>query len=157
MYYKNGDTMKKQVILGSLILLLGLLLGSKIYQTNLSLTDVFADGTTYYFLQEGIYTSKVILDENTKNINAKLIVEENSKYYVYLGITKSEEIATKLKKIYEQAGHQIYIKEIKLSNPEFESNVTQFDLLVNSATSNDEILTIEEVVLANYEEIVQKQ
>lgn len=149
--------MKKQVILGSLILLLGLLLGSKIYQTNLSLTDVFADGTTYYFLQEGIYTSKVILDENTKNINAKLIVEENSKYYVYLGITKSEEIATKLKKIYEQAGHQIYIKEIKLSNPEFESNVTQFDLLVNSATSNDEILTIEEVVLANYEEIVQKQ
>lgn len=149
--------MKKQLILGGFVLLLGLLIGSKIYQTNLSLTDVFADGTTFYFLQEGIYTSKIILDENTKNINAKLVVEENSKYYVYLGITKSEEIATKLKKIYEQAGHQIYIKELKLTNPEFESNVTQFDLLVNSATSNDEILTIEEVVLANYEEIVQKQ
>lgn len=148
--------MKKQLILGSLILILGLLVGNKIYQTNLSLSNVFSDGTTYYFLQEGAYTSKVILDENTKDLNVKLIVEDNSKYYVYLGITKSESIAKKLKSVYEQAGYQIYIKEIKLNNPEFESNVTQFDLLLNSATSKDEMLTIEEVVLANYEEIIQK-
>lgn len=149
--------MKKQLILGGLLLTLGLLVGNKIYQTNLSLTNVFSDGTTYYFLQEGVYTSKVILDENTKNLNVKLIIEDNSKYYVYLGITKSESIAKKLKSVYEQAGYQIYIKEIKLNNLEFESNVTQFDLLLNSATSKDEMLTIEEVVLANYEEIIQKR
>lgn len=148
--------MKKQLILAGLLLTLGLLISNKIYQTTSSLTNVFSDGTTYYFLQEGVYTSKKILDENTKELNAKLIIEESDKYYVYLGITKSASIAKKLKSIYEQAGYQIYIKELKLNNLEFESNVTQFDLLLNSATSTDEMLTIEEVVLANYEEIIQK-
>lgn len=149
--------MKKQIIFGAIILIIGLLIGNKIYKTNSSLTTVFSEGTTYYFLQEGIYTSKVILEENTKNINVKLIEEKNSKYYVYLGITKSEEIAKKLKKLYEEDGYQIYIKEIKLNNEEFDSNVTQFDLLINSTNNENEIMTIEEVVLANYEEIIKKQ
>lgn len=148
--------MKKQLILGGLLLTFVLLVGNKIYQTSESLTNVFSEGTTYYFLQEGVYTSKVILEENTKNLNVKLIIKDNSKYYVYLGITKSESVAKKLKNIYEQTGNQIYIKEIKLNNQEFESNVTQFDLLLNCATSKAEMLTIEEVVLANYEEIIQK-
>ena len=148
--------MKKQLILGTIVLIIGLILGNKLYKTNLSLTNVFSEGTTYYFLQEGIYTSKTILEENTNNINVKLIEEKNAKYYVYLGITKSEEIAKKLKKIYEEDGYQIYIKEIKLNNEEFDSNLTQFDLLINSTNSKNEILTIEEVVLANYEEIIKK-
>ena len=43
-----------------------------------------------------------------------------------------------------------------LSNEEFNNNVTQFDLLINATTSEKEILTIEKVVLANYEEIIKK-
>ena len=46
---------------------------------------------------------------------------------------------------------------MKFSNEEFDHNVEQFDLLINSATNKEEILTIEEVVLANYEEIIKKQ
>ena len=41
-------------------------------------------------------------------------------------------------------------------NEEFNNNVTQFDLLINATTSEKEILTIEKVVLANYEEIIKK-
>ncbi len=149
--------MKKQIILCLLILGIGLLIGIKVSEANLSLTTVFSEGTTYYFLQEGVYTSEDIMDENTKNLNVKLIDEENSKYYVYLGITASAEIAKKLKNVYEQDGYQLYIKEVKINNPEFESNITQFDLLLNSANTKEEMLTIEEVVLASYEEIIQKQ
>lgn len=58
--------MKKQIVLGIAILLLGLVVGGKIYATNLSLANVFADGTTYYFIQEGSYTSKTILDGEYK-------------------------------------------------------------------------------------------
>ena len=149
--------MKKQIILGIILLTIGLIIGTKIYEANTALTSVFQEGKTYYFIQEGVYSSKVILDENTKNIDVKVIDEKESKYYVYLGITKSETIATKLKKLYEEEGYQIYIKEIKLTNEEFDSNLTQFDLLINSTEDKDEILTIEEVVLANYEEIIKKQ
>ena len=63
----------------------------------------------------------------------------------------------KIKKIYSDKGYNIYIKEVKLNNEEFYNNVTQFDLLINNTNNSNEILTITEVVLANYEEIVKSQ
>ena len=50
-------------------------------------------------------------------------------------------------------GYKIYIKTVTLDNEEFSSNVSQFDLLVEESDSNDDVLTVEEVVLANYEQI----
>ena len=57
------------------------------------------------------------------------------------------------KKIYEDMGYQIYLMDKTINNEEFSNNVTQFDLLVSESDSSEDILTIEEVVLANYEEI----
>ena len=48
----------------------------------------------------------------------------------------------------------IYQPEKVKNNEEFANNVTQFDLLVKESSSSEDVLTIEEVVLANYEEII---
>ena len=109
------------------------------------------------FLQEGIYSNEKNMLENTKELDSKLVINENNKYYVYLGITKEEKIAQKIKNIYQNKGYSLYIKEINISNEEFYNNVTQFDLLINNTNKENEILTIEEVVLANYEEIILNQ
>ena len=74
-----------------------------------------------------------------------------------MGITKNLKVAEKLKQLYENQGYQVYIKEVELKNEEFYNNVTQFDLLLNNDISESEMLTIEEVVLANYEEITRKE
>ena len=95
--------------------------------------------------------------ENTKDLETKLVNKENDKFYVYLGITRDEENAKKIKQIYNNKGYQLYIKEVSLSNEEFYNNVTQFDLLIKNTDKKEEILTIEEVVLANYEEIIKSQ
>lgn len=147
--------MKKTIVLSFLFLLLGILIGTKFYNAKETLQATFSEGETYYFLQEGIYSKKTILLENTNNITPKVIEEIDNKYYVYVGISKTEENAKKIKQIYEDKGYNIYIKEKKLRNEEFSSNVTQFDLLINSASTENEILTITEVVLANYEEIIK--
>ena len=97
------------------------------------------------------------MEENIQNISPKIINYDNSKYYVYLGITKDEDNAKKIKNIYSQKGYNIYIKEVKLNNEEFYNNVTQFDLLLNNTNNSNEILKITEVVLANYEETVKSQ
>lgn len=120
------------------------------------LVNTFSDGKTYYFIQEGVYSSKEIMTENTKDIQVKTVDTLNDKQYVYLGITRDNNNAKKIKDIYEKKGYQIYIKEQNLSNEEFYNNVTQFDILVNSTDKESEILTIEEVVLANYEELIKK-
>ena len=42
---------------------------------------------------------------------------------------------------------------MSVNSKEFSNNLDQFDLLIKSSNTNDDILKIEEVVLANYEEI----
>ena len=146
--------MKKKIFYSIIILITGIIVGRNIYLSKS--TQVFSNKDIYYFIQEGVYSSKSIMEENIKNMDLKVVDELDNKYYVYLGITKDESIAKKLKEIYESQGYQIYIKEVSLSNEEFNNNVTQFDLLINATTSEKEILTIEKVVLANYEEIIKK-
>ena len=146
--------MKKKIFYSIIILITGIIVGRNIYLSKT--TQTFSNKDIFYFIQEGVYSSKSIMEENIKNMDLKVVDEIDNKYYVYLGITKDENIAKKLKEIYESLGYQIYIKELSLSNEEFNNNVTQFDLLINASTSTKEILTIEKVVLANYEEIIKK-
>ena len=49
------------------------------------------------------------------------------------------------------------MKEKHLSSEEFSTNVEQFDLLIRETKDIDQVLTIEEVILANYEEIIKKK
>lgn len=146
--------MKKKIFYSIIILITGIIVGRNIYLSKV--TQTFSNKDIYYFIQEGVYSSKSIMEENIKNMDLKVVDELDNKYYVYLGITKDESIAKRLKEIYESQGYQIYIKEVSLSNEEFNNNVTQFDLLINATTSEKEILTIEKVVLANYEEIIKR-
>lgn len=112
---------------------------------------------TYYFLQEGIYTDADRLQDNLRNLSQKMVDFEDNEYHVYVGITKSKEIADMIIQIYEKKGYKIHIKEKGVRSEEFSENVNQFDLLIESTDDEDQILTIEKVVLANYEEIIQKK
>lgn len=149
--------MKKTMIVSLASIILGALSAMLLNSTyKEKLINTFSEGKTYYFIQEGVYSSKEIMTENTKDIQVKTVDTLNNQHYVYLGITRDNNNAKKIKDIYEKKGYQIYIKEQNLSNEEFYNNVTQFDILVNSTDKASEILTIEEVVLANYEELIKK-
>ena len=117
--------------------------------------ELHSHGESYYFIQEGVYSDKEILDNNLNKIGQKIIDYKNDKFYVYVGITKDKDVANKLQKIYEKKGFHTIQKEKYLENEEFSNNVTQFDLLINATDITDEILTIEEVVLANYDELIK--
>ncbi len=116
--------------------------------------DVFAfsEGYQLYFLREGVYSNKEIMEENTKKLDPKLVLKEDGKYYVYVGITSNEKIVEKIKKIYSDMDIDIYKKEKGVDDENFVSNVKQFDSMILSS-DKDEMLSIEEVVLSNYEEV----
>lgn len=118
---------------------------------------IFSSEKKVYFLEEGVYSSKKSLENNTKDITPKLVVKDNDKYYVYVGITKNIDNANKIKKIYTDKGYSIYQKEKNITDSEFLSNVEQFDILIESTKKERDISTIQEVVLANYEEMVINQ
>ena len=151
--------MKKTLKISIFSIALGAIAGiilNNTYKEKLS-NSFLNEKKTYYFIQEGVYSSTSSMQENTKDLLVKTVDSKNDKQYVYLGITRDEKNAKKLKEIYENKGYQIYIKEQNLSNEEFYNNVTQFDILINSTNKESEILTIEEVVLANYEELIKRK
>ena len=141
-------------MIGSLFLGMGIILGFRFYNNKDKFYDVFNKEKVYYFLQEGVYLSKDIVDENTKKLDYYVVERKNNKYYVYIGITKNIEIARMFKNIYERLGYDIYIKEKSINNLEFDSNMSQYDLLMNNTKKETELFTIMEVVLANYEELI---
>ena len=147
--------MKKKVLWGIIFIFIGIFCSR--YISNINAKSIFNSGDVYYFVQEGVYSNKKIMDSDIKDIKNRAIINKNNKYYVYVGISKDLQIAKKIKKIYENKGYQLYIKELTVNSKEFSNNIDQFDLLIKNSSNDEDVLTIESVVLANYEEIVNNR
>ena len=149
--------MKKIIVKGIILILFGFFIGNYIFGTKIEPIKRIKNKQKYYFLQEGVYSNEQLVKDNLKDITKKVVEQKDNKYYVYLAITKDLEVINKIKEIYEKKGIEVYQKEKNINSEEFSNNVTQFDLLIKSTDDEDEILTIEEVVLANYDEITKKE
>ena len=62
--------------------------------------------------------------------------------------------ANKIKNIYEKKNIEVYIKPTVINNIEFVSNLEQYDLLLSEVENEDNLISISDVVLSSYEEIV---
>lgn len=141
--------MKKTIIICVLFLCIGFLLERKILEKE--------QEETFYFLLEGIYQDKNLFEENTNNLRKKVLEYQNNKIYVYVAITKDIEIAKHLQGLYQKQNKTVEIESRQIKEEELKMNIEQFDILVKKAESEEEIYKIEEVVLANYEEIMKNR
>ncbi len=107
-----------------------------------------------YFLQVGAYKSKESTLDEFKNINNKLTLKEDDKYYTYIGITSSLKEANRIKKIYKDNKIDVYIKEKEITNNNFLSELEQYDILLKNRNDFSEINSVLETILATYEEEV---
>ncbi len=143
--------MKNKLVIGTIFLVSGLVVGNNLYnKVDLSTIQVFSEKNNYYLLQEGVYSKKEIMQSETRDLNPKVYEEKNGKYYVYVGITGNKDNAEKIQNIYKDSGFNIKINEISINDEEFINNLKQLDILINNTNNQDEILTIEEVVLSNF-------
>ncbi len=144
--------MKKVIIRCLIFLIGGILVGNHLYKNiNPKILNVFKEQDKFYCLQQGVYSSKDSMQKETRDISPKLVLEKDNMYYVYLAITSNLDNAEKLKKFYEEDGVSSYLKEIKVESEEFINNVKEFDILIENTNRKNEVYTIEEVVLSNYE------
>lgn len=143
--------MKKTIFFCLLFILLGFILGKKYIKIEQP------KEVKYYFLQQGEYDNNKIFEENISNLKEKVMEYKDNKIYLYIGITKDIEIAEKLKEIYNNKGIPLKVEEKYLTSEEFSINLDQLDLLVKESSTEEEILKIQEVVLATYEEMLKKE
>ena len=149
--------MKKILFKIILFIGIGFSLGEIIFGKKIETIKQLANKETYYFLQEGIYNNKKLLKENCKYLNDKIIEKRNGKYYVFIAITKDQAILNKLKDIYEKAGINTIIIQKNISSNSFSENLDQLDYLIKNTKDDEQILLIEKVILANYEEMIKKE
>ncbi len=146
--------MNKKFLLGvTIAILLGLFLGTtfyKQYEKEQHLDNEYNS----YLLQLGVYNSKEEMNEKVKNIDSYMVIERNNKYYVYLGISTKKKNALKLKEVFNEQNIDVSIKKSVINNIEFMSNLEQFDILLDNATNNEDIMKVNEVILSSYEEMV---
>lgn len=86
--------------------------------------------------------------------DALMVFDEVGNKSYYVGITTSMENANKIKKIYENKNISIIIEPKNISNEEFLSNLEQYDILISSVDNDERVISINEVVLSSYDEMV---
>ena len=142
--------MKRTILLCVLFIVIGFFIGKSLLKEEQPVVK-------YYFLQEGVYQNSNIFENNLSNLREKVMEYKDNKIYVYTAITKDIEIAKEIQEIYKKQNINLNIEEIYLNSEELNVNIEQFDILIKKATSEEEILKIQEVALANYEEIMKNK
>ena len=148
--------MYKRFIFSLIIALVsGALLGHTLFEKfKEEEQTVFNDMSPIYFLREGVYDNLEYALANANKFDTKIIVKEKAKYYLYLAISKSEDNLASIKKIYNDKNLVVETKNI--NNESFLTALEQMENLFKKASNDEEKLTIEKVILANYEELVLK-
>ncbi len=146
--------MKKSFLISiGLTILLGAFFGKMLYGKYETET-VMVDEDVFYLLQYGVYTNLEEAQKEQKKMNPSLLVQEEEKYYLYLGMSLQEKLLQKVKNDYDKENIVTYIKKTPLWNDTFKNHLSQWDVLLKNANTKEEVHSICEVVLADYEETV---
>ena len=154
LYDNCGDNMsKKFFVYVGIAILSGLILGNifyKQYEREQNLDNEYNS----YLLQLGVFNSKDEMNKSVKNLENYIYIERDNKFYVYLGISTTKSNAEKVKDAFLENNINVSIKKSVIDNVEFISNLEQYDILLESASTNEDIMSINEVILSSYEEMV---
>lgn len=107
-----------------------------------------------YLLQLGIFDTKEDMNKELLEIDDYIVIEKKNKYYVYVGVSTNKKNVTKLQEIFLDKDINTSIKKTVISDIEFMNSLEQFELLLDSVSSNEDIMSINEAILSSYEEMV---
>lgn len=144
--------MKKKVLSILFAIIFGLLIGKGIinkYDNNSIVAAKTFDNEVYAILY-GSYNSLKEVDENTRELDKYIYIEEGNLYYVYLALTKTKENAVKFKNVYKDLNNKVSIVKISIDNNEFILNLEEYEKLLNETTDKNSLIIIENQILACY-------
>lgn len=118
-----------------------------------SLVTASSYGEKVYFIQKGVYSSLDDLKKNNSDYKSFLYLKESDGFHLYIGITKNENIAKKIKEFYEKSNINIYVSEKYINNASFISTLSEYDKLIDVASLNS-FVDLQKIVISNYKEMV---
>lgn len=131
--------MKKNIII---VIIFGSLIGflfSKMLFKNYEGKEYYQENGNIYYIQYGVYTSNEAALNNVSDLTNYKIIENDDKYYVYLGITSDYENALKIKKMYEEKDIYSYIRADYVKNSETLDKLKEYDSKLTQLNDNSKI------------------
>ncbi len=160
-YTRIGDHMKvKNILFFGFSILIGVSFSFLVFygygnEEKLTFTGLEKSGKeSVYFLQQGVYSSKESMEENTLFLTDYIYEVKDSKYYVYVGITKNLENSEKIKGFYEKNGYILYRKSFEIQGLEFIEKLEEYDELLKNAKEDSEISLLCKQILTSYKELI---
>lgn len=140
--------MNKKIIL--ILLALSLCFSFIIYKCY---TKTTKKETSIYLIQAGAYKDYNNLSKATKNYENYIIRKEDDLYKIFIGVTKDEDVYSKLTSIYLK-DKENYKKVLKVTNEEFEQNLTTYDKLIKNTDNLQNINTVVKASLREFEQLL---
>ena len=107
-----------------------------------------------YFLQTGVYSSLEDATKNVNNLGTFIVSEENGKYHVYVGITTDVSNKEKIEKIYANKNIKTSTRKLYIDSNEFMTELKQYDILLKDVKTEKDTISVNEVILSTYEQVV---
>lgn len=111
-------------------------------------------GEELYFIQYGVFSSIESMEKETIALENYVYNINEDKYYVYVGITNSDDNANKIVAYYNDLGYQTIIKKYQVTNTKFVNELINYDNLLLNTDDKSAISSIISEVLIKYEEVV---
>ena len=141
--------MKKSIIIVILIgSMFGLLFGNLLFN-NYDGKKYLNESGNIYYIQYGVYTSNDAAVKNTSNLEKYKIIENDDKYYVYLGITSNYDVALKIQKLYSENDIHTFIKSDYVKNSETLELIKKYDNSLNDKSNLSDIQAVFEDIVNN--------
>ena len=107
-----------------------------------------------YIIEYGVYEDANSAKAASLEVDRSTIVYKDNLYYVYVGISTTYDNAKKIEAAFNEQDIDVTIEETIIDNVEFISNLEQYDVLLGSVSSNKDVMSITDVILSTFEEIV---
>ncbi len=151
--------MKAKILIPILLsILIGFLFGKIIFNKYDSTSiNAFEEGEKIYMVEIGVFSSENMAKKELKSIDNLLLILDNNNYYAYGGITKNIKTAERIKEYYLKTTNNVSIKEKVIDSKNFLNILSEYDKITFIASSDDDLIGIEKIVISNYKEMILQQ
>ena len=121
------------------------------YSRDLPILPAFGRSETVFLIQQGVYSSVENMNNGTKDLSHFIYSLIDNMYYVYIGMTLSDENAKKLQEYYNDLGIDTIIKTTTISDNDFIEELRNYDVILSGTTDSEVIKEISRQILTKYE------
>lgn len=148
--------MKKTIIWILIAIASGALLGKLTFDKyeKIDTLNVISYDNYVYMLKYGIYKNQDEMANDITEFERYIYIEEDDKVTAYIGIAKTKDSISKIKKIYDDKNIKLNIEKVKIDNDEFIQNLNEYEKLLVATEDEKSLLIIENQILSCYESVV---